>query len=111
MPSMDGVSDIRMPLGIQKFGAKAARPAAVRPTHGPATARPSTPTHRTTRAPTRGMARLWTVAPSGFTTISMAPTSSEVRGGWAAVGAVPSGVRKNSPCWSSTAVMPYQKAS
>ena len=75
MNSMDGVSDMRMPLGIQKLGANAATSAAVSPTHGPATARPSNPTNRTTRAPSTGMDRLWTVAPKGFATISKDPIS------------------------------------
>ena len=51
---MAGVSDMRMPLGIQKLGATAASPAAVTPTHGPATARPSRPTQSTTAAPKHG---------------------------------------------------------
>ena len=63
MKSMAGVSDIKMPLGIQKFGARAANPAAVRPTHGPATARPSRPTQKTTAVPRTAMTRSEDVVP------------------------------------------------
>jgi hypothetical protein len=57
------------------------------------------------------MARLWTVDPNGLATMSRMPMSSEVNGGWAAVWVRANGERKNSPCWSSRAVTPYQKAS
>ena len=112
MRSMAGVSDITMPLGIQKFGARAARPAATSPTHGPATARPSRPTQSTVPAPSTAMVircnpvPWWT--PKGRVT---PPRISDVSGGWAAVGAVPNGVRKNCPCASPLPVTPYQKES
>ncbi len=64
MPSMDGVSDMRMPFGIQKLGAPAARTAAVSPTQGPATARPRSPTHKTTPAPRMAMVSRCGVTPS-----------------------------------------------
>ena len=109
---MAGVSDIRMPLGIQKFGATAARPAAVRPTQGPATARPTNPTQRTTPAPRTAMVNRWSPvpgwAPKGRVT---PPMISEVSGGWAALGVVPNGVRKNWPWARPLPVTPYHRAS
>ena len=73
MKNMAGVSDIKMPLGIQKFGATAASTAAVRPTHGPATARPSRPTQRTTADPSPAMASSRDVVPPCNPTRSLAP--------------------------------------
>ena len=64
MPSIDGVSDIKMPFGIQKLGAPAARTAATNPTHGPAIHRPSRPTHSTTPAPAMAMVRRCGVSPA-----------------------------------------------
>ena len=64
MKSMDGVSDMTIPLGIHMFGYTAASPAAVRPTQGPATVRPSSPTQRTTSAPSTAMVRRCTVDPA-----------------------------------------------
>ena len=88
MNSMAGVSDIKMPLGIQKFGASAASPAATRPTQGPATARPSRPTHSTTAAPSVAMtSKDDVVPPCNPTTYAAAPRSSDVIGGCAADGA------------------------
>jgi hypothetical protein len=57
MNSIDGVSDIKMPLGIQKLGANAANAAAANPTRGPATAFPKRPTQRTTPAPKKAIVR------------------------------------------------------
>ncbi len=112
MKSMAGVSDMTIPLGIQKSGLTAARPAATRPVHGPATARPSRPTTSTTRAPSTAMVRRCTVSPRWVPMRKLTdPSRREVSGGWAALGAVPNGVRKNMPDRSSLAVTPYQKAS
>ena len=83
MKSIDGVSDIMIPLGIQKLGATAANPAAVNPTHGPATARPSNPTHSTTAAPRAAIVRSGDVTPWRPTIRLVPPRSSEVMGGWA----------------------------
>ena len=112
MRSMAGVSDIKMPLGIQKFGASAARPAATSPTQGPATARPNRPTQSTTPVPRAAMVRRCSPVP-GWTPNGMvtAPRARDVRGGCAAVGAVPNGVRKNCPWARPLAVTPYQRAS
>jgi hypothetical protein len=112
MPNMDGVSDIKMPLGIQKLGAPAASTAATSPTQGPATARPSRPTQRTTPAPRMAMVRRWEVTPSCSPKSQKEGASrSEVTGGWAALGAVLKGARKNWCSESPSPVKPYQKAS
>ena len=81
MKSIDGVSDIKMPLGIQKLGAKAANAAATNPTRGPATAFPRSPTQRTTPAPRTAMVRSCPVPVSWGTTKPTAPRRNVVKGG------------------------------
>ncbi len=112
MPSMAGVSDMRIPLGIQKLGATAANTAATSPTQGPARDRPRRPTHSTTPAPRTAMVIRWGTRPAGNPKRKHEGASSnDVSGGWAAVRVVLNGSRKNWCVDSPKAVKPYQKAS
>jgi hypothetical protein len=112
MTSMAGVSDIKMPLGIQKLGAPAASTAAVSPTHGPATDRPSRPTQATVPAPKMAMVRRRGVTPGWKPKkYTDGVSSNVVSGGWAALSCVVNGTRKNWWMVRPRALNPYQKAS